>query len=129
MSLEGGQCPPYTNCENCIADGDRQTETESERIGKEFPSHRFPDAPVLTFLPAHRSMSPHAARGVELHLPGAVVHYSCAPAVFHVKSGGRLQVERHHVIIGVPAQVPDNGDTLILTQVVGGADIIERLHL
>ena len=50
-------------------------------------------------------MPPNAAGGMYLHLPGGVVHFAGAPTVLYIESGGRPQIERHHVVVGMLPQL------------------------
>src|SRR3954447_25794323 len=80
-------------------------------------------------LASESPVPPHAARGVVLYLPDAVVDLASTPAIFDVEARRGAQIKGHHVIIRVTAQSPRDGNALILTEVKGSADVIERLCL
>ena len=62
---------------------------------------------------------------MHLYLPGGIIHFTRPPAVFNRKAGRRSHRERRHMIIGMAAQIHDDRDLLVVTQIIGCAHIIQ----
>src|SRR4029450_13340743 len=68
-------------------------------------------------------------RFVTAYLPARVIDPPPAPPVLDRELRGVRHVERHHVIVHVPAEIDDDRCPHLAGDVAGGAHIVERVAL